>query len=163
MIRRPRREGGQGLVEFALVFPIIAILAFGFIDIGRAVFSYNTLTNAARQAARVAAVNQLDPPNGPFECDELRPVEDPNNPHWTFRGCAIAAGTSLGIEAADVTIAYSAPPGTTVSCSPSVHVGCIASVTVVYQYDPITPIAGSIIGPILMSTTSEMPVERVFP
>src|SRR5665811_966119 len=131
MMRRDRRDLGQGLVEFALVFPIIALLAFGFIDIGRAVFSYNTLTNAARQAARVAAVNQLDPPNGPFECDASRPVEDPTNPHWTFRGCAISAGTGLGIEAADITIVYSAPPGTTVSCSPTVNVGCIVSVTAV--------------------------------
>jgi len=84
-IGRRRRDRGQALVEFAFVFPVIVLLAFGFIDVGRAVFSYNTLTNAARQAARTAAVNQLDPASpGPYECDETRPIEDPAAPHWTF-------------------------------------------------------------------------------
>jgi TadE-like protein len=162
-----RRGQGQALVEFAFVFPVIVLLAFGFVDVGRAVFSYNTLTNAARQAARTAAVNQLDPASpGPYECDETRPIEDPAAPHWTFRGCAISAGSSIGLKATDVKqITYTAPPGTTIICAPPplVHVGCIASVTVTYQFRPITPVAGSVIGPILFTTTSQMPVERVFP
>jgi hypothetical protein len=145
------------------VFPVIVVLAFGFIDIGRAVFAYNTLSNAARQASRVASVNQLDPASGPYECDESRPVEDPLNPHWTFRGCALAAGTTIGVTGGDISISYFAPPGTTVTCSPAVHVGCIASVTVVSRYEPITPIAGSLIGPMTMTSTSQMPVDRVFP
>jgi len=157
-------DRGQALVEFAFVFPVIVLLAFGFIDVGRAVFSYNTLTNAARQAARTAAVNQLDPASpGPYECDETRPIENPAAPHWTFRGCAIAAGSSIGVRAADVSIVYTTPPGTTLTCAPVVHVGCIASVTVTNQYRPITPVAGSVIGSILLRTTSQMPVERVFP
>jgi Flp pilus assembly protein TadG len=154
---------GQTLVEFALVIPVILLLAFGFIDIGRLVFDYNTLTNAARQAARVAAVNQLDPASGPTECLYNRPIVDPSDPHWTFRGCAVAAGRTVGVADSDVTIGYSAPPGTTLSCSPTVNVGCIASVTLVHTFSPITPIAGSIVGPVVMTTTSQMPVERVFP
>jgi hypothetical protein len=162
---RPRRDGsrGQALVEFALVFPLIVLIVFGFVDVGRAVLTYNTLTNAARQGARVAVVSQVDPASAPFRCEANRPTEDPSDPYWTFRGCAIAAGASIGVVAADVSIAYAPPPGTTVECSSSISVGCIAAVTVVHQFNPITPLAGTLLGPLTMSSTSEMPVERTFP
>lgn len=145
------------------MFPIIIFLAFAFIDIGRAVLTYNTLTNAARQAARVATVSQVDPSSGPVRCEANRPVEDPADPYWTFRGCALAAGDAIGVASGDVAISFAAPPGTTVECSIAVNVGCIASVTITHQFFPITPVAGSVIGHIAMSATSHMPVERVFP
>lgn len=162
-IRRPRRSRGQALVEFALVFPVIVLLIFGFIDVGRAVLAYNTLTSAARQGARVAVVSQVDPASAPFRCEANRPTENAADPWWTFRGCAIAAGSSLGVAAGDVSITYTAPPGTTVECTLQVSVGCIAAVTVTHQFNPITPLAGTILGPMTMSSTSEMPVERVYP
>jgi TadE-like protein len=160
---RRQRSRGQALVEFAFVFPVIALMAFGFIDIGRAVFTSNTLTNAARQAVRVAAVNQLDPVSGPWLCEANKPVEDPANPGWTIRGCAVLAGRTAGVLPANVTISYAAPPGTDISCSGTLTVGCIATVTVVTQYVPITPVAGSVIGPITMTSSSSMPIERLFP
>jgi len=89
-------------VPIAFIFPLIALIAFGFIDIGRAVFSYNTLTNAAREAARVAAVNQLDPAAAPWECLADHPVEDPADPHWTFRGCAMTAGRTGSSRACSI-------------------------------------------------------------
>lgn len=160
--RRPRSRG-QALVEFAFIFPLIALMAFAFIDIGRAVFTWNTLTNAAREAARVAAVNQLDPVAGPWECLTDRPVEDAANPGWTFRGCAMKGGATAGVTSGDVSIGYAAPPGTTLSCSPVRNIGCIVTVTVVTDFVPITPVAGAVIGPISMSATSNMPIERTFP
>jgi Flp pilus assembly protein TadG len=160
---RGTRARGQALVEFAFVFPIIVLLAFGFIDVGRAVFSHNTLTNAAREAARVAAVNQIDPASGPWSCVANKPVQSAANPTWTFRGCAIAAGAAVGVTDADVSVTYAAPPGTSIQCSSSLTVGCIVSVTVTTDFAPITPVAGSIIGPIAMSATSQMPIERLFP
>lgn len=162
-VARAPRARGQALVEFAFVFPIITLMAFGFIDIGRAVFTWNTLTNAAREAARVAAVNQLDPASGPWLCQANKPVEDPANPGWTIRGCAVMAGHTAGVVAANVTISYAAPPDTDITCSGTLTVGCIASVTIVTQYVPITPVAGSVIGPITMTSTSSMPIERLFP
>jgi len=158
-----QRTRGQALVEFAFVFPIITLLAFGFIDVGRAVFEWNTLTNAARQAARVAMVNQVDPASGPWSCQANKPVESVSSPNWTFRGCAITAGGAIGVTSADVSITYSAPPGVTLECSSRLNIGCIARVTVTNAYTPITPVAGSIIGPVVMSATSEMPIERLFP
>lgn len=158
-----RAARGQSLVEFALVFPIIALLAFGFVDIGRAAFQQNILADAAREAARVAAVNQLDPVSGPWQCIANKPVEDPAAPGWTFRGCAMTAGGAIGVDGGDVSVVYSAPPGTDLDCSSKLNVGCIASVTVLSDYTPITPVAGSLIGPITMSATSAFPIERLFP
>ena len=160
---RRKRSAGQALVEFAFIFPLIALLAFGFIDIGRAVFTYNTLTNASREAVRVAAVNQLDPVAGPWTCQANKPIEDPLNPGWTFRGCALSAGRTAGVIAANITISYAAPPATTLTCTGPLNVGCIATVTIVTQYVPITPVAGSLIGPVSMTSTSSMPIERLFP
>jgi Flp pilus assembly protein TadG len=53
-----QRRRGQALVEFALIIPLFLLLLVGIFDLGRAVFAYNTLTNAAREGARLAIVNQ---------------------------------------------------------------------------------------------------------
>ena len=158
--RNGKRPRGQGLVEFALVIPIIVLLVAGFVDLGRAVYSYNTLANTARQGARVAAVNQI---SAMTECDQSRPVEDPSAAHWSIIGCVLAAGAALGVQAGDVKVSYAPPPSTSLECSPTLHVGCLASVTVIYHYDVSTPLIGTLVGPITMSSTSEMPIERVFP
>ena len=55
---RPERRRGQALVEFALVLPIFLLILVALFDLGRAVFAYNTLTNAAREGVRLAIVNQ---------------------------------------------------------------------------------------------------------
>lgn len=154
------KRNGQSLVEFSLVIPIFVLLVVGFFEIGRAVFAYNTIASAARQGARVAAVNQLE---NVTECDASRPVEDPFDPHWSIRGCVIAAASTLGITTANVDIAYGPPPATSLDCDPTLHVGCIAAVTVTYDYVVSAPFVSLLIGPISMSQTSEMPVERVFP
>jgi len=53
--RRHRGQESQALIEFALISPILLLLIFGIIDIGRAVFYYDTLNHAAREGARAAA------------------------------------------------------------------------------------------------------------
>ena len=59
------RSGGgqrsQALIEFALISPVLLLLLFGVVDIGRAIFYYDTLNHAAREGARTAvrASNQL--------------------------------------------------------------------------------------------------------
>jgi len=161
-LRRSRRRGqrGQSLVEFAFVLPIIVLVIASFIELGRAVFAWNTIANAARQGARVAAVNQLsDTP----DCDESRPVEDPYVPHWSIRGCAVAAASPLGIGFSNVSVSYASPPSTTLECSPKLHVGCLATVSVSYSYSVATPFLNWVIHSFTMTQTSEMPIERVFP
>src|SRR6476469_3326535 len=55
---RHRTKRGQARVEFALVLPIFLLVLVALFDLGRAVFAYNTLTNAAREGVRLAIVNQ---------------------------------------------------------------------------------------------------------
>jgi Flp pilus assembly protein TadG len=56
-LRRFRRsETGQALVEFTMVLPIFLLLLFGMIDFGRGFYTWLLVTNAAREGARVAAV-----------------------------------------------------------------------------------------------------------
>jgi Flp pilus assembly protein TadG len=157
---RRGHPSGQSLVEFALVFPIIILLILAFAEIGRAVYAFNTIANAARQGARVAAVNQLADVT---ECDETRPIEDPYEPHWSMRGCAMVAAQTIGVTTSNISVAYTAPPGTTLDCDPTLHVGCIAAVTVTYNFTLTTPFVSKLIGPFTMSQTSQMPIERVFP
>lgn len=58
-MRSPQRS--QALIEFALISPVLLLMIFGVIDIGRAVFYYDTLNHAVREGGRVAIVasNQL--------------------------------------------------------------------------------------------------------
>ena len=49
-------RGGQTLVEFALVFPVFILLLFGIVDAGRFVYMNSVLSQAAREGARLAAV-----------------------------------------------------------------------------------------------------------
>ena len=55
---RRRREGekGQSLVEFALVVPIFLLLVFAIIDFGFGFHAWLTVTNSAREGARIGAV-----------------------------------------------------------------------------------------------------------
>jgi len=49
-------ERGVAVVEFALVAPLLLILVFGIIDLGRAYSTLNQIAASAREGARVAAV-----------------------------------------------------------------------------------------------------------
>src|SRR5487761_246472 len=55
--RKPKRFGqrSQAMIEFALISPVLLLL-LGIIDIGRAVFYYDTLSHAAREGARAASL-----------------------------------------------------------------------------------------------------------
>jgi Flp pilus assembly protein TadG len=50
------REGGQALAEFALIMPLFAVLLLGLLDFGRVIYAQNTVSEAAREATRVGAV-----------------------------------------------------------------------------------------------------------
>lgn len=61
--RRNRRRSGNGLVELAfLMMPTFAIIG-GFIDIGMALFTWNTLENGVREGTRYAITYQDDGSN----------------------------------------------------------------------------------------------------
>jgi len=47
-------ESGQELIEFALVVPLLMLILFGVLDLGRAFYASITIANAAREGARYA-------------------------------------------------------------------------------------------------------------
>ena len=55
---RGRHPRGQALVEFALVVPILILVMLGIFEGGRAIYTYNALSNATREALREAIVHQ---------------------------------------------------------------------------------------------------------
>jgi Flp pilus assembly protein TadG len=54
--RTGKGEGGQTLVEFAFVLPIFLLVLFAIVDFGMAFHAWITVTNSAREGARVGAV-----------------------------------------------------------------------------------------------------------
>src|SRR5258708_21864533 len=48
---------GQAATEFAMIATVLFLLTFGVMMLGSAVYSYNTISNAAREAVRYAAVH----------------------------------------------------------------------------------------------------------
>jgi Flp pilus assembly protein TadG len=148
--RRSRRSRGQALVEFALVLPVFLLILFGIIDAGRLIYTYNTIANAARDGARVAIVNQTV--NGTNTCDTTSPTAGPI-------GCAIESGINLSVAPSDVQVVYHDWTDTT-ACNPLL-IGCLAEVTVTGHYQALTPIIGQVIGPVTLTSTTKIPVERV--
>ena len=59
---RFHREDGQAFVEFAIVLPILVLLVFGIMQFGLAFRNYLAITDAARVAARAAAVKRTSGP-----------------------------------------------------------------------------------------------------
>ena len=131
MIRRPVHgvtgARGQSLVEFALVIPVFLLIMVAIFDVGRAVFAYNSVTNAAREAARFAAVNQ----------DTAMVIQHAINQ------TAIAES-----DAPNVTVTYrrvipNADYRTNAVCSPLL-IDCVAVVTYQTTFRPITPLISNI-------------------
>jgi Flp pilus assembly protein TadG len=56
---RLRKEDGQSMVEFALLLPILLVVALGIMQFGIIYNNYITLTDATRVGARQAAVSRF--------------------------------------------------------------------------------------------------------
>jgi Flp pilus assembly protein TadG len=56
VIALARGERGAALLETALVLPLVLLVAVGIFEFGRAYQTWQVLTNAAREAARVAVL-----------------------------------------------------------------------------------------------------------
>jgi Flp pilus assembly protein TadG len=126
--RRDATGRGQALVEFALVLPIFLLVMVALFDLGRAVFAYNTLTNAAREGARIAIVNQYKP---------------------TIVARAKAQTAIVELHDPSVQVDFyqvnaDGTPDTSTQCA-LVAVGCLAVVSFEATYQPITPLIGNIV------------------
>ncbi len=58
LVRKQDRRGerGQAVAEFALIVPIFLLLVFAIVDFGMGFHAWITVTNAAREGARLGAV-----------------------------------------------------------------------------------------------------------
>lgn len=144
MTRRPDTDQrGQTLVEFAVVLPIIVLLMLGLFDFGRVVIFSAQLDNASRAGARVAIVNQSDDPS----C--LGGAK-------TFKCAAADITAGMGMMATDIDDLVITGSDCTLPSN------CSATVTVTYSFEPITPLVSSFFGPVGLSSTTTMPIERTY-
>lgn len=65
-------DDGQGLVEFALVSPLLLLIILGMVDFARAWSAYEVITYEARMGARMAVVDNP----GTTEADVIQAIAD---------------------------------------------------------------------------------------
>jgi Flp pilus assembly protein TadG len=105
-----RNNRGQALVEFALLLPLVMLILIGIAEFGRAWQAKQTLTDAAREAARISAVA-----NGQYTTD-------------TVTAKVKAMLMQAGFDSSSVTITY--PLGCRFTgCSPTLITGEITAVS----------------------------------
>lgn len=59
------KQQGVAAIEFAILLIPMVIMAFGVTELGRALYQYNTLAKAARDAARYLSTQAPSPANDP--------------------------------------------------------------------------------------------------
>jgi len=129
---------GQALVEFALVIPIFLLVVLGLFDLGRAAFFHTTMSNASREAVRLAIVNQ--------------------NTTAVRQEAIDSASGVMRITASDVAVNFFAPDlSTTATCSTAPHaLGCVVRVRITHNFQPATPFVGTL----SLSAETHQPIER---
>jgi hypothetical protein len=131
------------------------MLLLGVFDIGRAVFAYNEITNAAREAVRTAIVNQ-----DAGYIDDRIASQTSGTP--TGHCVAFIQSTSTFPTCDKGTLSPSDPCPNNPPSSP-LKVGCIVHVEVWTDYSAITPIIGNFLGPMTLTANSEGGIEFVCP
>ncbi len=148
LVRRRHRSRGQALVEFAIVLPVFGLIVLGLFDMGSAVFSYSSVTNAAREGARLAIVNQ-----------DVESIKS-----------RVLAQLTIAETGKNVTVGFyqtnsDGTPNTADPCPAPVAAGCLAVVSYQSTYMPITPIFSTFFFPsgITFQAKSVMMVEYSCP
>ena len=120
---------GQAMVEFALILPLLVLIAFGILDLGRVFYTYEALANATREGARYCALH-------------------PGNTTGTR---ARVSGELSGRVTPDLS-ATTCPSASTLADGDPVTVWATASV------DLVTPLMGSLVGsdPIVVRASATM-------
>ncbi len=136
-LRQPR-DRGQALVEFSLSIVIFLVLMMAIVDLGRGIYMFNGVSEAAREVARVASVH----PGTTFGGPEITAVVNtqklliPNLGNPTFSCVDIAGGPGLNGDGW-------CPTGNQVT------------VTIAASYTPVTPVMG-LLGTWNMQSTSSV-------
>jgi TadE-like protein len=137
---RSRRDGaGQGLVEFALGITIFLTILIGLVDLARAAWLFNGVSDAAREIARVTSVHPGSSLGSSSETTSAVSGERTLVP-----GLSVTSYTCLEID------------GSTVSgtCQP----GDWVKVSVSTSFQPILPLLAPF-GPITFATSSSAKIQ----
>src|SRR5512142_1678656 len=89
-LRVKNPQTAQGMVEFALVLPILLMIIFGIFAFGHLFFSYSSVVSASREAARWGSASGASESLRPrySDCDSIR-------------GAAVRVGSFAGVAAID--------------------------------------------------------------
>ena len=99
----PKKSKGQAMLEFALVLPLLLMVVYGLIEVGRAVFIYSSVTNASREASRYGSAYGFIP-------GETPPVHGRFQDCAGMRNAARSAGYLLSLADEDIEIEYDTGP-----------------------------------------------------
>lgn len=136
---RRRQEHGQALVEFSLTVIIFLVLLMGIFDLGRGIYMFNGVSEAAREIARVASVHPGTTFGSSAQISAVVGTQKgviPNLGNPTF--------DCVDIDGSDgFTTAGKCPKGAQVT------------VSIVAPYTPVTPLMG-LIGTWNMQSTSSV-------
>jgi Flp pilus assembly protein TadG len=160
-IRNPRSRG-QSLVEFALVLPIFFLMLFGLIDMGRYVYLNSTLSQAAREAARVAAVEASWIGSTDPSCGTAGGPVCPAN-QAALRADMLAGANRMMAPFGSIALTDLYTSCGTTAPAPVVSQTCAdgainryASVRVVMVFRPITPVVSSMYASITTQASATM-------
>ncbi len=117
-------EDGAAVVEFALVLPVLLLIVFGIIEIGRAFYTINYAASATREGARIGAVCPLPLQSG------LPQMTDQCVSSIKTRVALYFQPLGTALDTSDVTVIPSA--NTTVTGPITVRID--------YPYVPLTPL-----------------------
>ena len=129
------KQKGQGMVEFALTFPILLMLILGIMEFGRLMFTYTSVITAAREAARYGAAAGTIEGGGAFYYQDCNGIRDK----------AVAIGSIAAIDrVTGIDIQYDNGPGLdniAATClpdgtGPNLDLGDRIEVTVTAQFQP---------------------------
>lgn len=122
-----KQESAQGMVEFALVLPLLLMLALGIIEVGRLMVIYASVSAGSREAGRYAAATGNSSAGVPY--------------YWDAAGITAAANrVALLTGSSSVTVTYDKGPGTstyTPASASEVALGDRVNIQVVSQYKPL--------------------------
>ena len=144
MIKRRNCRSGQSLVEFALMLPILLLILVVLFDLGRAVYYYSVIHNAAREGARYGIILN----------DEETACTTPD----TAGIEAAVHQRAIGLKVDDITVASAC---VNIYDANDVLISSKIRVDVSYTFEPVTPLASMFIseGTISLHSTSSMNVE----
>ncbi len=104
MLRRRRRRRGVAAVEFAFLAPLLLLLLFGLLQVGRIIEVMQLMDNAAREGARLASQAQIINQVGAFT--QIHASSGLPNVQDTVREYLVAAGVVGASQVNDVQVTF---------------------------------------------------------